>query len=151
MMAMVTHPVVGTWDMTVDIGGETFPFLAFFHADGTYMEVYPWGAIISGVWKPTGERTAQGTAVSYEFIDDRLSRGEDRFTAQVDETGNAIEEDFTYVSRFQDDGSLSGESLEGRTPGTRLEVLPVVSLAELVPGGTPVMPEDLADEATPAP
>jgi hypothetical protein len=35
--------------------------------------------------------------------------------------------------------------------GTRLEVLPVVSLAELVPGGTPVIPADLTEEATPAP
>ena len=150
MMVMATHPVVGTWEMTGAIDDDTFPFLAIFHGDGTYMEIYPWGAIFVGVWKPTGERTVEGTNVGYGLVDDRLERGEGRWRAEVDETGNAITTDGTFVSRFQDDGSL-GLAVEGPSPGTRLEVLPVVPLAELVPEGTPVIPADQAGEATPAP
>src|SRR5215212_4994870 len=150
MATMATHPVVGTWDMTGAIDDDTFPFLAIFHADGTYLERYPWGAVFFGVWKPTGERTAEGTVVAHEFIDDRLARGEGRFTAEVDETGNAISTDGTFVNRFQDDGSVE-LAVEGPTPGTRLEVQPVVPLSELVPEGTPVIPAELAGEATPAP
>src|SRR5215204_36903 len=74
MMAMATHPVVGTWEMTGQITEDnTFPFLAIFHGDGTYMEIYPWGTIITGVWRHTGERTAEATAVSYYVVDDRLA------------------------------------------------------------------------------
>jgi len=150
MAAMATHPVVGTWEMSSELPDFTFPFLAIFHADGTYLERYPWGAVFFGVWKPTGERTAEGTVISHEFIDDRLARGEGRFTAEVDETGNAIYTDGTFVNRFQDDGSVE-LAVEGPSPGTRLEVQPVVPLSELVPEGTPVIPAELAREATPTP
>jgi hypothetical protein len=150
MVAMTTHPVVGTWEMTGAIDDDTFPFLAIFHADGTYLEIYPWGAIFFGVWKPTGERTAEGTSVGYGLVDDRLERGEGRWTAEVDETGNAIATDGSFVSRFVDDGSI-GLAIEGPSPGTRLTVLPVVPLAELVPEGTPVTPAERTDEATPVP
>jgi hypothetical protein len=151
MMAMATHPVVGTWEMTGQITeGDTFPFLAIFHGDGTYMEIYPWGAIFVGVWKPTGERTVEGISVAYEFVDDRLSRGEGRWRGEVDETGKTIDTDGTFVGRFQDDESID-MAVEGPSPGIRLTVLPVVPLSAFVPGGTPVIPADLTDEATPAP
>jgi hypothetical protein len=133
--AMATHPVVGTWEMTGELGDDTFPFMAIFHGDGTYMEIYPWGSIFFGVWKPTGERTADGTSVGYGLVDDRLERGEGRWTAEVDETGNAIFTDGTFVNRFQDDGSVQ-LAVEGPSPGIRLEVLPVLPLEELT--GTPV-------------
>jgi hypothetical protein len=41
MTAMATHPVVGTWELTGAIDDDTFPYLAMFHAGGTYMEIYP--------------------------------------------------------------------------------------------------------------
>jgi hypothetical protein len=148
MAAMASHPAVGGWDMTGEVDGDTFSFLAIFHADGTYMKIYPWGAILISVWQPTGERTADGTAVNYFLVDDKLVRGEGRFTAEVDEAGNAIATDGTFVSRFED-GSIEFAT-EGPSPGTRLEVLPVVPLSELVPGGTPVIPADRTGEATPA-
>jgi hypothetical protein len=150
MTAMATHPVVGTWELTGAIDDDTFPYLAMFHAGGTYMEIYPWGPIFVGVWKPTGERTAEGTSVGYGLADDRLERGEGRWTAEVDATGNTIETNGPFVSRFVDDGSIT-LAVEGPVSGTRLEVLPVVPLAELVPEGTPVIPADQAGEATPAP
>jgi hypothetical protein len=131
---LATHPVVGVWDSTGELDGDTFRFLAIFHADGTYMEIYPWGAILNGVWQPTGARTAEATAVNYFLVDDRLVRGEGRFTAEVDETGDTISTDGTFVSRFED-GSIEFVA-GGPSPGTRLEVLPVLPLEELT--GTPV-------------
>ena len=144
------HPVVGTWELTGELGEETFPYLAMFHADGTYLEIYPWGPIFFGVWKPTGERTAEGLTLGYGIADDRLERGEGRWTAEVDATGNAIHTNGPFVSRFVDDGSIT-LAVEGPVSGTRIEVLPVVPLAELVPEGTPVIAPDQAGEATPAP
>jgi hypothetical protein len=133
MAATTAHPVVGVWDSTGGLEGETFPFLAIFHADGTYMEIYPWGTILMGVWRPTGERTAEATAVTYELIDDRMARGEARFTAEVDQTGNTLYTDGTFVSRFED-GSIN-LAAGGPSPGTRLSVLPVLPLETLT--GTP--------------
>jgi hypothetical protein len=134
MVDMATHPVVGTWELSSELPDFSFPLLAIFHADGTYLERYPWGAVFFGVWKPTGERTAEGTVVAHEFIDDRLARGEGRFTVEVDETGNTISTDGTFINRFQDDGSIE-LAVEGPSPGVRLEVLPVLPLEELT--GTP--------------
>jgi hypothetical protein len=150
MTALATHPVVGTWELTGELDEETFPILAMFHAGGTYLEIYPWGAIFAGVWKPTGERTAEGLTLGYGIADDRLERGEGRWTAEVDETSNTIHTDGPFVSRFVDDGSIT-LAAEGPVSGTRIEVLPVVSLAELVPEGTPVIEPNPAAEATPTP
>ena len=69
---MASHPAVGGWDMTGEVDVDTFSCLAIFHADGTYMEIYPWGAILVGVWQPTGKRAADGTAVNYFLVDDKL-------------------------------------------------------------------------------
>src|SRR3712207_175455 len=115
MAAMATHPVVGTWEMTGRMTDDTVPFLAVFHADGTYLEIYPWGTIFFGVWKSTGERTAEGTTVGYEFVDDRLVRGEGRWTAEVDETGIAIDTDGHFVARHVDVGTVH-LAIEGPAP-----------------------------------
>ena len=58
-VAIAAHPVVGLWRTAVSNPGDTpFTSLSTFHADGTYIEVLPDGTITSGVWRPTGERTA---------------------------------------------------------------------------------------------
>ncbi len=148
--AMTTHPVVGTWEFTGEVNGATFPILGTFHDDGTYQEVYPWGSLMVGVWKPTGERTAEGLIVIYEYIDDRLLRGEGRWRVEVDETGNAMSSDGPFVARYVDDGSVD-MAVEGPSTGIRLEVLPVLPLSELAPGGAQVLPPEWTGEATPAP
>jgi hypothetical protein len=66
----------------------------------------------------------------------------------VDETGQTINTNGTFVGIFED-GSID-LAVEGPTPGVRLGILPVVPLAQLVPGGTPVVPADLT-AATPTP
>ena len=135
MMAMAMHPVVGGWRFTNDAGeGNTFPSLAIFHSDGTYTEVLPDGGNLTGVWQPTGDRTADLTFFTNYIVEDKLVQGEGRFSLEVDETGNALSQAGVFVGRFED-GSIEFAA-EVQSPGTRLEVAPMVSLAELV--GTPV-------------
>jgi hypothetical protein len=148
--SMSAHPVVGVWRMTNDLGGGVvFPSLAMFHADGTYIEDFPDAESFSmGLWQPTGERTVIATIYQVYLINDKLAHGEGRFTADVDETGQTINTNGTFVGIFED-GSID-LAVEGPTPGVRLGILPVVPLAQLVPGGTPVVPADLT-AATPTP
>ena len=140
---IASHPVVGLWRTTVSNQGEaSFSSLTTFHADGTYTEVLPNGLVLTGLWQPTGERTATLTAYLSHFTDDdRLVNEEVRLTVEVDETGNALTEEGTYVGLFED-GSVA-IAVESPATGTRLEVLPVEPL------GTPVFPPDPAAAGTP--
>jgi len=116
---MANHPVVGGWRMTVDLGGgRTSPDLQIFHADGTYIELLPSGAVLAGVWQPTGERTAMLTLYENYFMDDRLVQIEGRFTVEVDESGNTITEAGTVVGLFED-GSVAS-AFESPASGTRM-------------------------------
>ena len=142
MMATATHPVVGLWRTTVtNQGDDPFSSLTTFHADGTYTEVLPDGDVLTGLWQPTGERTAAVTAYWNYFIGDRLVEGTLRLTVEVDETGNALTEEGTAVGLY-DDGSVA-LAVESPAVGTRLEILPVEPL------GTPVFPADPAAAGTP--
>ena len=142
--ATASHPVVGLWRTVVsNTGAEPFASLSTFHADGTYTEVLPDGPVLSGVWRPTGERTAVVTAYLNFFLGDRLVRGEGRYTAEVDESGNALTEEGPFVGLYED-GSVA-MAVESPATGTRLEVLPVEPL------GTQVLPPDTAAVGTPAP
>jgi len=50
MADLASHPVVGGWRITVDLGGGiTSPDLQIFHADGTYTEVLPTGDVLVAV------------------------------------------------------------------------------------------------------
>ena len=141
---MASHPVVGGWRITVELGeGLTSPDLQIFHADGTYTEVLPDGAVLVGVWQPTGERTATLTLYENYLMEDRLVQAEGRFTVEVDESGNTITEEGTFVGLFED-GSVA-IAFESPAVGTRMEVLPVEPL------GTPVFPPDEAAVGTPTP
>ena len=119
------------------------PTFAIFHADGTYTEVLPNGSVLFGVWQPTGERTATLTLYENSLMDDRLVQAEGRFTVEVDEGGNTITEEGTFVGLFED-GSVA-MAFESPATGTRMAVLPVEPL------GTPVFPADPAAAGTPTP
>ena len=56
------------------VGDDSFPSVALFHADGTYSEVLPWGAVLHGVWEPTGERTADLTFLLNESLRTKSSK-----------------------------------------------------------------------------
>jgi len=143
MAAMAEHPVVGHWRNENVLGDLTFPSYAIFHADGTYVEALPNGAILLGLWHPTGERTADLTYHNTYFIEPMAVEGEGRVTVEVDETGNAMTQEGTFVGIFED-GSVD-MAVEVQSRGTRMAVLPVVPL------GTPVVPSDLVAEGTPTP
>jgi hypothetical protein len=140
--ALAAHPVVGMWRTVVsNTGAPPSTSLTTFHADGTYLEVVQDGPIVTGLWQPSGERTATVTAYVFFAIDDRPVEGEVRLTIEVDETGNALTEEGTVVGFYQD-GSVA-LAVESPATGTRLEVLPVEPL------GTPVLPPEDAAAGTP--
>jgi len=144
MAAMATHPVVGAWRWTIDVGGvATVPALATFHADGTYTQLLPDQSGLIGVWRSTGERTADLTLYSLYLVDDQLVNGEVRLTVEVDESGNTMTSTGTYVGLFED-GSID-IAVEAPATASRLDVLPVEPL------GTPVLPPDMAEAGTPTP
>jgi hypothetical protein len=144
--SMATHPVVGAWKYVNESftgDGESFPSVGVFHADGTYTEVLPWGAVLVGAWEPTGERTANLLFRLNDIIDDKIVEGEGRATIEVDETGNSLSMMGNFISLYED-GTVD-MAVESPSTGTRLKVLPMVPL------GTPVIPPDVAAAAgTPA-
>lgn len=130
--AMAPHPVVGAWRVENDLGGgDILVSYGIFHPDGSYIEALDNGLISIGVWQPTGERTADLTVFNQYVIDGQIVQGEGRLAIEVDETGNSQTAPGTFVGSFPD-GTID-IALETQSPGTRLEVLPVVPLDTLVP------------------
>ena len=141
---LATHPLVGIWRTAVVNAGDTsFSSLSTFHADGTYSEVLPEGLVLTGVWHPTGDHTADLTAYLNYFIGDRLVAAEVRLTVVVEASGTALTEDGTLVGLY-DDGTVA-IAVESPATGVRLGVLPVEPL------GTPVLPPDAEAAGTPVP
>jgi hypothetical protein len=139
--AMASHPLVGGWKVNNSpfVGDESFPSVALFHADGTYSEVLPWGAVLHCVWEPTGERTANMTFLLNDIIDDEIVEGEGRATIEIDAGGDNLSMNGNFISLKQD-GSVD-MAVESPSIATRLEAL------EMVPLGTPVIPPDVAEAA----
>ena len=139
--ALASHPVVGLWRFTNGEGEDTFPSLGIFHADGTYVEDYPDASSFSlGLWRPTGERSAEVTIYQNYIVDDKLVNGEGRWTVEVDETGEALTQGAGFFLGLFEDGSVEfSPEWEGSTEpvATRLTIQPVVPLASLLPKGTP--------------
>ena len=134
---MAEHPIVGawTWD-TIPTTRDQTSADAIFHDDGTYTEVNSDGSINIGAWEPTGERTADLTAL-FQFVDpdtDETIRGTLLLAAEVDETGNSITAPFTVEARNADgEVVFAGQFL---ALGTRIDVVPMVPLGTPM-AGTP--------------
>jgi hypothetical protein len=141
--ATATHPLAGAWTIVTDLGEDTFPSVAIFHADGTYTEVLPWGQVLLGAWQPTGERTAVMSLIFNYLVDEELVEGQGRATLEVDETGNTLTVESVGVGRFRD-GRIDFTDVGVPTTGTRLEAGPMLSLDELIALTEP------PGEATPA-
>ena len=139
--AMASHPVVGLWRFTNEVGDATFPSLGIFHADGTYIEDYPDESSFSlGLWRPTGPRSAEVTVYQNQIVDDKLTNGEGRWTVEVDESGNALTGGAGFFLGLFEDGTVEfSTEWEGSAEpvATRLEIQPVVPLESLLPEGTP--------------
>jgi hypothetical protein len=153
MAATATHPVAGTWTFVNGQGADAFPSVATFDPDGSYMEVMPWGAVLMGVWQPTGERTATVTQVvnALDPTEDgeKLMQGQGRATLEVDESGNTMIWEGIFLGRYQDESIAFAFDLD-TSIGTRLLPQPMATLDELK--ATPV-PLGAATPAagTPAP
>lgn len=131
---MATHPVAGTWTWVNGSGADAFPSIATFHPDGSYIEVLPWGAVLMGVWQPTGERTATVTQV-LNALDpaeggEKLMQGQGRATVEVDESGNTMIWEGIFLGRYQDESIAFAFDLE-TSIGTRLLPQPMATLDEL--------------------
>jgi hypothetical protein len=140
--AMASHPIVGTWRFVRDFGeGPTITY-GIFHADGTYFqEGYAGGPLNFGAWEPTGDHTVDLRYHQLYYWEERLVEAEARYAFTVDETGDTLDGQGVYVSRYVDDGSLE-YTFETTTPGTRITAEPLVSLetliAETEPQATPI-------------
>ncbi|MBA2595830.1 MAG: hypothetical protein H0V00_04305 [Chloroflexia bacterium] len=131
-----THSVAGTWTWVNGEGEETFPSVTIFHTDGSYIEVLPWGAILTGVWQPTGENTAVVTQViNYLSDDGELVQGQGRAEVEVDEPGTTMIWQGAFLSRFQDgrtDIASDADDPGSISIGTRFEPQPMTSLDDLM-------------------
>ena len=132
---MAAHPLVGAWRVTSDptepnASGPVDPSFYVFHADGTALTSTPVAGVGVGVWRPTGERTAD-RSVWYVDLDpdpNHLEHGEatGSTSVTVDESGTA----------FTETGTIQGKAIDGTVlftipsinVGTRLEVEPMALL-----------------------
>jgi hypothetical protein len=126
LMAMATHPLVGAWQWSGSTAGMPASFTyAIFHDDGTYTEYDPTLGIGIGVWRPTGERTADLTVV-FQDVNGDPAGFEPGWASwwiaiEVDQTGNAMTGEGNTEGR-----TAGGEEAWGSLPftgsGTRLTV-----------------------------
>jgi hypothetical protein len=132
---LVAHPLVGAWRVTNDPAEPNSsepaePSYYVFHADGTALTSTAVAGVGVGVWRPTGERTAD-RSVWYVDLDpdpNYLEHGEatGSTSVTVDESGTA----------FTETGTVQGKAIDGTVLftipsiniGTRLEVEPMARL-----------------------
>lgn len=141
------HPLVGAWVLDVDVeSADDPPIYLLFHADGTWLVANPYYGDGVGTWQPTGDRTADATAVFQDLNPDPNQVVPGTLTAslaiEVDATGDA------FAARLASEGRLPDGTLamrdESTARGTRLAVSPLPA------SGTPVAAEPAASPAQPA-
>jgi hypothetical protein len=108
---------------------------AVFHADGTYLEVDPNIGVGVGVWRATGERSAELTYVFQDIDPEPAGTAPGTVTVRqsvdVDATGEAFTAPLTVEVRIPDGTVVFSAAYTAR--GTRLQVEPMLPL------GTPTM------------
>jgi hypothetical protein len=128
---LVGHPVVGAWAWDTD-AADPANALSYgaFHADGTYVEVHPLVGVGVGVWRPTGERTADLTIVFQDVDPTPAGVAPGTLVIQaaveVDPTGGALTAPFNSEGRAPDGTVLFANAFTATA--TRLEVEPMVPL-----------------------
>ena len=137
--ATVDHPVVGAWWTANDAPGPGVETAyALFHADGTYLEVDPNIGVGIGVWRATGERSAELTYVFQDIDPEPATTAPGTVTVRqlvaVDASGNEFTAPLTVEVRIPDGTVVFNAAYTAR--GTRLEVEPMLPLGT-PPIGTP--------------
>ena len=141
---LAAHPLVGAWRVTNDPAEPNSsepaePSYYVFHADGTALTSTAVAGVGVGVWRPTGEHTAD-RSVWYVDLDpdpNHLERG-----AATGSTSVTVAESGTT---FTETGTIQGKAIDGTVlftfpsinNGTRLEVEPMAQL-ETADTATPV-------------
>ena len=128
---MATHPLVGTWQQHA-LEGPAVTGVVVFHADGTMVATSPYRGVRVGIWRPTGERTAELVLIELLPIgmDANLTpEGEEvgtmtyLETVTIDETGNTVSFDGIYDMRDASSVRLGGPLYSGSltlAPATRV-------------------------------
>jgi hypothetical protein len=132
---LAAHPLVGAWRVANDPAEPNSsepaePAYYVFHADGTALASTAVAGVGVGVWRPTGERTAD-RSVWYVDLDpdpNHLERG-----AATGSTSVTVAESGTT---FTETGTVQGKAIDGTVLftfpsiniGTRLEVEPMAQL-----------------------
>jgi hypothetical protein len=131
---MVGHPIIGTWQWSN--GGGSYISFGTFLEDGGYVEAGPGGFVGVGIWRATGERTAelvvnvaQAAPLAavfeprYVIDQDHLvvpGMGFARMMIEVDATGNH----FTATGAYEEPDA-NGDIIQTRhvsNPGDRMTV-----------------------------
>jgi hypothetical protein len=136
---LVDHQVVGAWWTANDAPGPGVETAyAVFHADGTYLEVDPNIGVGVGVWRVTGERSAELTYVFQDIDPEPAMTAPGTVTVRqsvdVDAAGNAFTAPLTVEVRIPDSTVVFSAAYTAR--GTRLQVEPMLPLGT-PPLGTP--------------
>jgi hypothetical protein len=129
--AAADHPVVGAWWTANDAPGPGVETAyAVFHADGTYLEVDPNIGVGVGVWRATGERSAELTYVFQDINPEPTTIAPGTVTVRqsvdVDETGDAFTAPLTVEVRIPDGTVVFTAAYTAR--GARLQVEPMLPL-----------------------
>ncbi len=139
------HPLVGSWLLDTDGNPETLPSLAYYAADGGYIQIDSDGVNGLGAWEPSGDTTGN---LIYSYVDEKDGMTTIRANLDVSEDGQTITADWTLEFLDPATGEWSGEIGPGTVEATRIAVEgpgpPVASFEDMLgtPEGTP--------EATPA-
>jgi hypothetical protein len=125
--ATVDHPIVGAWWTANDAPGPgVATAYAVFHADGTYLEVDPDIGVGVGVWRATGERSAELTYVFQDIDPEPATTAPGTVTVRqsvvVEAAGNAFTAPLTVEVQIPDGTVVFSAAYTAQ--GTRLQVEP---------------------------
>jgi hypothetical protein len=130
--AAADHPIVGAWWTANDAPGPgVATAYAVFHADGTYLEVDPNIGVGVGVWRATGERSAELTYVFQDIDPEPATTAPGTVTVRqavaVGAAGNEFTAPLTVEVQIPDGTVVFTAAYTAR--GTRLQVEPMLPRA----------------------
>ena len=108
------HPIVGTWEVILNLGDQTINAMYVYHEDGTLTTVLPTSGGGAAIWRPTGERTFEGKGQGPIAAEDGSFAG----WYKAGGTGEVLADD-TYVGEGWGQAP-DGERVTASLTGTRL-------------------------------